>query len=114
MEDKKLLEVIDIYKRDFQTDGILEIKYPYNQFFNDSNSVLAHCHSMLRGIMEFIAIGGKEKRDRALIRLGFVQGCLVATRQYTVEDLKNHNKPDPSKPKTLEPLTKEELEDWEY
>lgn len=117
MEDKKLLEVLDCYERDFKESDIPEIKHPHDQYFSSSYDLLAHCHSMLKGIREFLSEGGKEKRDRALKRAGFIEGCLVATRQFTVQDLKNLNKPDQGSAntsRTLEPLTSEDLKDWEY
>lgn len=71
---------------------------------------------MLSRVGEFISLDDKDQRDRALIRLGFIQGCLWATGHYTVEDLKNHNRPDEGTVSDLthQPLTKEDLEDWEY
>lgn len=116
METKKVLEVVKRYKVFFDADGVENIKNPHNELFIASYQILTHCHSMLRGIVEFISSDDKEKRDRALIRLGFVQGCLAATRQFTVEDLKNHNKPDPNSNSVLglEPLTPEDSKDWEY
>lgn len=117
MEDKKVLEVLDIYDHAFRTAGFPEVKHPHNQLFLYKDDVLAHCRSMLNGIKEFISLGNKEKRDRALIRLGFVQGCLAATGFYTVNDLKEHNRPDEQAANAdpaHEPLTREDLDDWEY
>ena len=118
MEDQKVLEVIKQYRQYFQRERISNKKYPNGEHicFFDADDVLAHCHSMLSGVEEFISLGDKEKRDRALIRLGFIQCGLWATGHYTVEDLKNHNRPDAGtvSDKTHEPLTKEDLEDWEY
>lgn len=118
MENNKVLEIVERYRQYFQEEVIPNKKYPHNQtiFFCNANDILFHCHSMLGGVEEFISLADKDKRDRALIRLGFIQCGLWATGHYTVEDLKNHNRPDEGtiSAKTHEPLTKEDLEDWEY
>lgn len=116
MEDRKVLEIIDGYRRYFEAHSIPNRKYPHDKFFRYVNDVWAHCHSMLGGIKEFISSGSKEERDRALIRLGFIQGCLAATGEYSVEQLKKDNRPDKKTSSlTHEPLTREDLtEDWEY
>lgn len=116
MEDKKAIEVVENYKRYFETDKIPNIKYPHDKFFYKAEDILAHCHSMLDGIKKFISSGYKEERDRALIRLGFVQGCLASTRCCTIEELKQHNRPNAGtiNSQTHEPLTNEDLQDWEY
>lgn len=118
MENNKALEIVDKYRQYFKEEIIPSKKYPQDKAiaFCNADDILAHCHSMLGGVVEFISLGDGEKRDRALIRLGFIQCGLWATGHYTVEDLKNHNRPDEGTidSKTHEPLTKEDLEDWEY
>jgi hypothetical protein len=118
VENKKVLEIIDSYRQYFQEEVVPNKKHPHDKAvsFCNVDDVLAHCHSMLSGVEKFIATGDKEQRDRALIRLGFIQGGLWVTGQYTVEDLKDHNRPDTGtiSENTHEPLTKEDLEDWEY
>lgn len=118
MKDEKALEIVDRYRQYFKEEVIPNKKYPHNRaiLFCNSNNILSHCHSMLSGVEEFISVSDQEKRDRALIRLGFIQGGLWATGHYTVEELKNHNCPDEGtiNPKTDEPLSYEDLQDWEY
>ncbi len=119
-EDKKVLEVVAIYRKYFQASLIPEKKYPHDKsaLFGDDYDKMSHCHSMLKGIEEFIASGDTKKVKRAHKRFGFVEGCLWATGHYTVNRLKEQSKPDTDPDdtgKTLEPLTREELtEDWEY
>ena len=118
MEDKKALEVVRIYRKVFELFGIPNLKHPHHKlvYYCNAKQVLSHCYSMLEGVEEFISDGKHEERDRALVRLGFVQGCLWTEGYFTVEELKNHNRPDVGtfSPQTHEPLTKEDLEDWEY
>lgn len=118
MEDKKVLEVVDIYSQYFETWGITRVKYPHNKpiYSCNRNDVLAHCCSMLSGIEEFISRGNQDKKDQALVRLGFVQGCLWTEGDYTVKDFKGHNCPDEGTvdDQTHELLSQEDLEDWEY
>lgn len=116
MEDKKVLEVVSIYERYFKVQDIPKIDYPHNQLFQGTQDALAHCHSMLQGIREFMSLGDKDKRDRALKRLGFIEGCLATARRRTVKELKEINRPNEGtiNPQTHEPLTQEDFQDWEY
>lgn len=117
MEDKKVLEIVKIHSKDLQLRGVPIKKYSHDSLSPmDSYPALAHCHSMLNGIVEFISSGDKEKRDRALIRLGFVQGSLWTIGLYTVDQLKEFNRPDEGtiNSQTHEPLANEDLQDWEY
>lgn len=118
MENKKVLEIVERYRQYFKEGVVPNKKYSHNQtiFFCNAYDILAHCHSMLNGVEDFISLSYQDKRDRALIRLGFIQCGLWATGRYTVEDLKGHNRPDEGtiNPKTHEPLSYEDLQDWEY
>ena len=117
VKDKKVLELVDRYEIFFKGAKIPNTKHPHDKHFNDNKVLLAHCYSMLKGIRDFISSGDSEKRDRALIRLGFVHGGFCAGGIFTVEDLKNHTQPEGYKhydPSSLEPLTHEDLQDWEY
>ena len=34
------------------------------------------------------------RREKVMRHLGFIQGCLLSTGHLTIDDLKNHNRPD--------------------
>ncbi len=88
----KVLEVIDVYRNHFEKLGIPKLDAPHNQFMNRASyNMLAHCHGMLDEMEKFVAEGRMEKAFRWL---GFIQGCLWSAGLYTLEELKNHNRPD--------------------
>lgn len=123
MTVKKAFEILARYRKHFSDLGYPSQKRSHSRWINphsaeDISAGLAHCSSMLNGIEEFVSMDQNdlEKRDRGLVRLGFVQGCLWIAGHYTVEDLKNHSKPDEISDYSQypPPLTHDELQDWEY
>ena len=90
MDTDKVLEVIKIYREHFEAQGISKIDYPHGFRLDHQGNALAHCHGMLDQMEEFVAQG---RMDKVFRWLGFVQGCLWSARVYTLESLKNHNRP---------------------
>ena len=62
---------------------------PYRPTIVRDDLVLEHAHGMLDKMVEFVHEGRMEKDFRWL---GFVQGCLWATRIHTIGQLANHNR----------------------
>lgn len=91
MDGNKVLEVIGIYRSFFEKSGIPKKDFPHNQLTNTDENVLAHCHGMLDEMEQFVVKGRMEKVFRWL---GFIQGCLWSTGYFTLDELKNHNRPD--------------------
>lgn len=91
MDGKKILQVIGIYRDHFTEKGIEARDFPHSGIPSSKEEILAHCHGMLDKMEEFIREGRIEKAFRWL---GFIQGCLWSTGEYSLEDLKNHNRPD--------------------
>jgi len=91
MNSEKILEVIRIYRNYFEAKGIGIMDLSESDKSNSEEEILAHCHGMLNKMEVFIKEGRIEKTFRWL---GFIQGCLYSTGQYSLEDLKNHNRPD--------------------
>lgn len=94
MDGKKILSVIAIYRERLEGMAVGKIDYPHEAEIrpNDRrrNYVLGHCHGMLDQMEEFVKEGRIEKAFRWL---GFVQAALWTEGVYTLEDLKNHNRP---------------------
>ncbi len=90
MDAKKILEVIRMYRSYFTKKGIEAVDFPHNDKPDSSNDILSHCYGMLYKMEGFISEGRIEKAFRWL---GFIQGCLWSTRQFSLEDLKNHSRP---------------------
>jgi len=90
MDGPKILEVIERYRKYFIEKGIGIRDFPEDGRPSSKEEILAHCHGMLDKMVGFVKEGRIEKAFRWL---GFVQGCLWSTRQYSLEDLKSHNRP---------------------
>lgn len=96
MTADKVRKVIEEYYRKLESMGITESKdYPHDDYMKDyfAMPALYHCRSMLDKMEEFIKAG---RMDKVMRWLGFIQGVLWVNRVYTLEELKNHNKKDPS------------------
>jgi hypothetical protein len=91
MDDTKILEVIQIYRSFFEEKGIEPIDYPHELILDSLDHGLAHCHGMLKKIEQFVEEG---RRDKVFRWLGFVQGVVWTTSNYSLEQLMNHNRPE--------------------
>ena len=92
MDGKKVLEVIGIYRKYFETIGVSKENLPHDKLMGNGRSTLSHCHGMLDEMEKFVAEG---RMDKVFRLLGFVQGCLWSAGYYDLQSLKNHNRPDP-------------------
>ena len=90
MDKDKIREVISTYRKKFEEMGIPKQQSPHDEFPNSDNDFLAHCHGMLDEMEIFIE---EERLDKVFRWLGFIQGCLWRVRVYTIEKMKNHNRP---------------------
>ena len=90
MDSEKVLEVIDGYRAYFLENGIGVEDFPHDAKFTTEREVLEHCHGMLHKMESFIVLG---RMDKTFRWLGFIQGCLASLGIYSLDDLKNHNKP---------------------
>jgi len=91
----KILEVINTYREAFESMGIRPERHPdWLKPGSSKEAALAHCYYMINQMENFV----EEKRIEKVFRwLGFVQGILWMTEQYTIDELKNHNRPDKEK-----------------
>jgi hypothetical protein len=87
MTGEKVLEVIQVYRSEFEKRGIPKQKCPAP---SSDVECLAHLHAMLDQMEGFV----KENRMGKVFRwLGFIQGALWRMGIYSLEELKNHNRP---------------------
>jgi len=91
MNADKILEVIAIYRGFFTKEGIDPVDFPHIDSPYYSKEMLSHCCGMIDKMEKFVREGRIEKAYRWL---GFVQGCLWTTGVCSLEDLKNHSRPD--------------------
>lgn len=90
MTGEKIIEACGIYEKQL-TELRVELKrFPHGLLAGDTIQVLAHCRYMISQIIIFVDEGRIEKAFRWL---GFMQGVLWSQRQFTLDDLMNHNKP---------------------
>lgn len=96
MTKDKIREVMAIYRKKFEEWKIPKEQFPEGEkFLHDilpppEFRAFAHCHAMLDEMEVFLQEGRREKVFRWL---GWIQGCLWRSGVYTLEDLKNHNRP---------------------
>lgn len=90
MTRDKIQSVLDLYKIKLNELGIISVQHPHKIPTPPKNDVLAHCLTMIDQMEDFL----KENRIEKVFRwLGFIQGCLWTCGVYTIEELKNHNRP---------------------
>ena len=90
MNADKVREVLALYQRKFEELGVPKQQFPHNELPKTDGDFLAHCHGMLDEIEVFIQ---EERMEKVFRWLGFIQGCLWRIGVYTVEEMKNHNRP---------------------
>ena len=90
MTADKVRETLAIYRKKFEEMGIPKSQSPHSSFPTSDKDFLAHCHGMLEEMEVFIQEG---RMDKVFRWLGFIQGCLWRIGVYTIEEMKNHNRP---------------------
>lgn len=91
MTKDKVRAVIGSYRCYFESRGISAIAMPEDMPPRTREDVLQHCHAMLDKLEEFV---NENRLDKAFRWLGFIQGCLWTHAVYTLDELKDHNRPD--------------------
>ncbi len=91
MTPDKHRQVIAKYRRFFEESGIEPVEVPHDDFVTDEDTSLAHCHGMLDQMEAFIEEGRMDKVNRWL---GFIQGVLWRSGYYSLEELKDTNRPE--------------------
>lgn len=90
MDANKILEVLDKYEEYFVANGIPKKKYSSESHPRLAKDVLCHLHAMIDEMRIFVREG---RMDKVFRWLGFMQGALWCQGIYTLEELKNHNRP---------------------
>lgn len=84
MTKDKVREVLTLYQRKLETISMLS-----NYGLKDLEN-LFHCRDMIPKIFVFIQ---EDRMEKTFRWLGFIQGVLYSCELYTLEELKEHNKP---------------------
>jgi len=92
LDKNKILEVVAVYRQKFEKMEVEKTPFPHNKLLPllSINLAIAHCYQMLDQMELFIKEGRTEKTFRWL---GFIQGVLWVLGIFSLEDLKNHNRP---------------------
>ena len=93
MTAEKIMEVADFYREVLKGDPWASDNwpdYPHDQLLDLPEEGVRHCVLMLDQIEDFARAGRLEKACRWL---GFVQGFFWSTGRFTLDELKNHNRP---------------------
>lgn len=90
MTPEKIKQVIQRYREQFVALGIEPKEFPHGELVGSSKGTLEHCSSMLDRMETFVSEGHLEKAFRWL---GFIQGCLWMQGVYSLDALKEDNRP---------------------
>lgn len=91
MTKEKVLEVIERYRVLFRSLSAPEKRSDPAVHIPDKEKALAHLHQMLDTMVEFLE---HDKLGKAFRWLGFIQGALWVLQIHTLDELKDHSRPD--------------------
>ncbi|KKQ77959.1 MAG: hypothetical protein A3A96_04270 [Candidatus Zambryskibacteria bacterium RIFCSPLOWO2_01_FULL_39_39] len=94
MTTEKILEIVVMYREQFEKKGIPKIRMDPRKTLGSLSSKerLAHAHYLLDGIMEYAQ--NPEKKGKTGRHLASVQMILSFENWFTLEELTNHNPPN--------------------
>ena len=94
MTTKKVLEVVSLYRRRFEDEGIPKKRMNIKRSLGSLTSAdrLAHAHFLLDGIEQYAQ--QPEQEGKTGRHLASVQMILSFENWYTLEQLMAHNRPD--------------------
>lgn len=97
MTDEKCLALLIKYRERLKEIGAVSQEVDYNGKLPIDQTAFNHLLSMLPKMEEFIKDGRREKFFRWL---GFMQGALWSFGEFSLNELRNHNRPpeEPFKP----------------
>lgn len=95
MTPAKVLQVIQFYRSHFEKYRLPKNKKNPNTYTGlEYKPMWAHCHAMLDEMEQFVK---SDRMEKCFRWLGFIQGVLWTTGEFTLNDLKNHSRPDEDK-----------------
>ncbi len=85
-----------MYEKRLREAGVPKIRMDPKRTFASCNKeeLLAHAHYLTDGVKEYAK--DPERQSKTRRHLAAIQMCLSFAGWYTIEDLMNHNRPDPS------------------
>jgi hypothetical protein len=97
MTDEKLLEALDIYFQatDVRPEKLADNFYLVPSVFINRGARLRHIAWMCKEVRAFVTQG---RREKAMRWLGFIQGVIWSTGLFSLDQIKNHVRPDEPEP----------------
>ena len=98
MTTEKILEVVTLYRKRFETEKVHKERMDLFSHFSFSNQevakrkMLEHAYYLLDGVEEFAR--NPDKIGKTNRHLGSIQTLLLISGWYTLDELMNHNRPD--------------------
>jgi len=89
MNKQKILDVLEVYENHLVRIGA-DNKEAFPDIYPSKKQSINHLLTMISKIREFVEQGRKEKAFRWL---GFMQGVLWTNGNFTLKELKDHNRP---------------------
>ena len=95
MTNEKILENLDLYERKINIFLlVMNNSLAHRLYFSAESVQLGHLLEMIPQMRVFLNEG---RREKVMRWLGFIQGALWSQNLFTLEDLKNHNRPNERK-----------------
>ncbi len=94
MTPSKIAQVLTDYDNSlnkYAKENSTEGPNRWGDLAGDDSERISHAHWMVREAITFIAAGRIEKAHRWL---GFIQGVLWSCGHFTIDQMKEHNRPD--------------------
>lgn len=89
MTDERNFSLIAQYREHLEKLGAKVVETDYDACLQSRENALSHLLSMLNKMEEFVREGRREKFFRWL---GFMQGVLWSLGEYSLNDLRDHNR----------------------
>ena len=90
MTKDEIREVLVIYREELNRRGFSGCEFSHQETLCFEFHALQHVFDMIDKIEEFLE---EDRIEKAFRWLGFMQGCLWSFGIYTLEDLRDHNRP---------------------
>jgi hypothetical protein len=96
LTSEKLISVFEFYRDELAKKGIAAEQLKDEDYHAKASDLLVSTHLGHVAWMCDAAIGfvQEDRIEKAMRWLGYVQGVLYIAGEYTLDDLKNHSRPD--------------------
>ena len=95
MTREKIESVVQMYITRLGGGGVTPVRINTGRTFGSltMREMLAHAYYLCNGVIKLLD-NHEKNRDKINRHLGFIQACLSFAGWYTLDQLRNHNRPD--------------------